>query len=452
MRTNSLVGSYAYANAGRAEHAPSTVTPASGPAQVLAYDLNGNQTTGLDGKVMTYDGENRPVSVSFAGKTTTYVYGADGARLKKVESDPLTGTSVTLYLGAAEIRKYGQGTAEEILLYPQPNIRITRTKSGSTVTTKVSALHADGLGSVRAVTDGAGAVVERTTYRPFGEEVRLAQPLTLAETKGFIGERFDDGAGLQYLNARYYDPRLAMFIQPDWWEVTQAGVGTNRYSYSFNDPVNGRDPGGNGFWSDLGKAVRDFFHGFASGAANSASLDNTAAGLVGGAAIGATYGGLAGVGAGCAVSGCATSPVLGGGGFVGGGLIVGALGGSAGLVKDVGNVIGGGFRGGVEAVQNGSIAKQEASSENTTIGSNPKKSPSGQTIKTDKPGGIAAAEADFEKYGTGKTKTIPDGTREGTRVKENGVRIRRGSDGRPRVDVPAGEGLAPGPETIHYNG
>ena len=74
--------------------------------------------------------------------------------------------------------------------------------------------------------------------------MRLSQPLTLAETKGFIGERFDDGAGLQYLNARYYDPRLGMFLQPDWWEVTSPGVGTNRYSYSFNDPVNGRDPGG----------------------------------------------------------------------------------------------------------------------------------------------------------------------------------------------------------------
>jgi hypothetical protein len=35
-----------------------------------------------------------------------------------------------------------------------------------------------------------------------------------------------------------------MFVQPDWWEVTWAGVGTNRYSYSFNDPVNGRDPSG----------------------------------------------------------------------------------------------------------------------------------------------------------------------------------------------------------------
>jgi hypothetical protein len=37
----------------------------------------------------------------------------------------------------------------------------------------------------------------------------------------------------------------AMFIQPDWFEVTEPGVGTNRYSYSANDPVNKMDPSGN---------------------------------------------------------------------------------------------------------------------------------------------------------------------------------------------------------------
>lgn len=49
---------------------------------------------------------------------------------------------------------------------------------------------------------------------------------------------------MQYLNARYYVPELGMFIQPDWWEVTEPGVGTNRYGYAFGDPVNGADPGG----------------------------------------------------------------------------------------------------------------------------------------------------------------------------------------------------------------
>ena len=72
-----------------------------------------------------------------------------------------------------------------------------------------------------------------------------AVPAAAGEDKGFVGERYDAGAGLQYLNARYYDPRLGLFLQPDWFEVTQPGVGTNRFSYSGNDPVNWRDPGGN---------------------------------------------------------------------------------------------------------------------------------------------------------------------------------------------------------------
>lgn len=40
-------------------------------------------------------------------------------------------------------------------------------------------------------------------------------------------------------------PSHAMFIQADWLDPTESGVGTNRYSYSYNDPVNNHDPGGN---------------------------------------------------------------------------------------------------------------------------------------------------------------------------------------------------------------
>lgn len=36
----------------------------------------------------------------------------------------------------------------------------------------------------------------------------------------------------------------ARFISPDDWDPTIEGVGTNRYSYSFNDPVNKSDPSG----------------------------------------------------------------------------------------------------------------------------------------------------------------------------------------------------------------
>lgn len=36
----------------------------------------------------------------------------------------------------------------------------------------------------------------------------------------------------------------AIFTSPDPLDPTIPGVGTNRYSYSFNDPINGRDPSG----------------------------------------------------------------------------------------------------------------------------------------------------------------------------------------------------------------
>ncbi|MGO4339989.1 RHS repeat-associated core domain-containing protein, partial [Labrys sp. KB_33_2] len=63
------------------------------------------------------------------------------------------------------------------------------------------------------------------------------------EDHGYIGERQDE-TGLLYLNARYYDPHIARFVSPDWWDPTQEGVGTNRYAYADNNPINVRDPAG----------------------------------------------------------------------------------------------------------------------------------------------------------------------------------------------------------------
>ena len=117
-------------------------------------------------------------------------------------------------------------------------------------------LHRDQLNSVRTVTTAAGALGKRSTYRPFGEITDFnVAPAVAVETKGFIGARYDEDSGLQYLNARYYDPELGRFIQPDWFEVTKAGVGTNRYAYAGNDPVNLSDPGGNATFVQKGNGI-----------------------------------------------------------------------------------------------------------------------------------------------------------------------------------------------------
>ena len=133
------------------------------------------------------------------------------------------------------MRNFDQPDAT-LIAYPHPNVRL--------VDGVDSYLHRDQLNSVVLITDGAGAIARQDSFLPFGASAaeEITSVLVPSDAKGFIGERFDSDAGLQYLNARYYDPELGLFLQPDWWEVTQAGVGTNRYSYSFNDPVNLSDP------------------------------------------------------------------------------------------------------------------------------------------------------------------------------------------------------------------
>ncbi|MFZ1703474.1 MAG: RHS repeat-associated core domain-containing protein [Saprospiraceae bacterium] len=50
--------------------------------------------------------------------------------------------------------------------------------------------------------------------------------------------------GLVYLNARYHDPVFGRFVSPDDYDPVRDGVGTNRYAYAGNDPVNRSDANG----------------------------------------------------------------------------------------------------------------------------------------------------------------------------------------------------------------
>jgi RHS repeat-associated protein len=227
MLTNSLVGSYNYpgqvtqSGPGFGRLLPHTMSSAGGSS--FGYDANGNMTSAA-GDTLTYDGENRLASVN----GVQFTYGPDGSRLKKTN-----GASTTLYIGddievaGGQMTKYLPGG-------------VKRTGSGGGATNYW--LHGDQLGSTRLLTDTGGTLVNRGDYRPYGERLGFAGAVTAS--KGYIGERNDDETGLMYLHARYYDPSLGRFVQPDPADPTEAGVGVNRYAYALNNPVMFSDPSG----------------------------------------------------------------------------------------------------------------------------------------------------------------------------------------------------------------
>ncbi|MFH7321103.1 RHS repeat-associated core domain-containing protein [Desulfurivibrio sp. D14AmB] len=118
--------------------------------------------------------------------------------------------------------------------------------------------HADGLGSITALTDQRGRVVQDYHYDSFGNprnrKNRIKQPYT------FTAREYDRETGLYYYRARYYDAPAGRFISKD--PIGFAGDGPNLYAYVLNNPANVVDPTGlkcGTLWNDW--AVPDSWWG-----------------------------------------------------------------------------------------------------------------------------------------------------------------------------------------------
>ena len=104
--------------------------------------------------------------------------------------------------------------------------------------------HADGLGSVRVVTNAGGQAFERRDYLPFGEDW---SPPANPQPRAFTGKERDGETGLDYFDARYYGSRIARFTSVDPLQVPAAFRDPqqwNRYSYARNNPLRFLDPTG----------------------------------------------------------------------------------------------------------------------------------------------------------------------------------------------------------------
>ncbi|HZN07688.1 MAG TPA: RHS repeat-associated core domain-containing protein [Pyrinomonadaceae bacterium] len=221
------------------------------PFDERRYDRNGNLilVASKDGKrrEITYDHRNRITNYSVpAGRiAVSYQYDALGRRISKS-------------VGPENVTRYfhdGWQVVEE----EDPDGDVTTFVYGTRLDGILNMqranhdfyFHVDDQGSVTAVTDDAGKVVERYRYEDFGEpsifdsggnllrESRLRNPYL------FTGQRYDQETGLYYYRTRYLDPLAGRFTSRDTigiWE--DAGNLGNGYTYVRNNPHSFTDPTG----------------------------------------------------------------------------------------------------------------------------------------------------------------------------------------------------------------
>jgi len=88
--------------------------------------------------------------------------------------------------------------------------------------------------------------IKQYGYSAFGKEYYKNNTSAFGVSNRYTGQILDEDTGLYYYGARYYDPELARFIQPDSVvpepDNSQA---LNRYSYCINNPLKYTDPTGN---------------------------------------------------------------------------------------------------------------------------------------------------------------------------------------------------------------
>jgi RHS repeat-associated protein len=102
--------------------------------------------------------------------------------------------------------------------------------------------HYDGLGSTIAITDSTGSIVNQYAYDAHGKVI--SQTEGISNPFKYVGKYgvMDDGNGLLYMRARYYDPEMRRFINKD--PIGFAGGDLNLYAYVGNNPANNADPKG----------------------------------------------------------------------------------------------------------------------------------------------------------------------------------------------------------------
>ena len=222
----------------------------STPSTNYTYDSNGNTLTKTDSTgttSYTWDFENRLTGVTLPGTggTVNFKYDPFGRRIYKSFS---AGTPSVYAFDGDNLVEETNSSGVAIARYSQTqNIDepLAMLRSGAT-----SYYHADGLGSITALSNSAGSLAQTYSYDSFG---RPSSTGSLTNPFQYTARELDTETSLYYYRARYYDPQAGRFLGED---PIGFGGGSNFYNYSSADPMNFSDP--TGLLSVCSRPVRFF--------------------------------------------------------------------------------------------------------------------------------------------------------------------------------------------------
>ncbi|REG97997.1 RHS repeat-associated core domain-containing protein [Flavobacterium aquicola] len=196
------------------------------------------EDVGIDKISFTYNDGNDRSSMFYGGlqddkllRTYRKHYSADGTM--EVKQNTVTGvTEFVTYIG-------GDGYSAPVVL-----------KSDGT-TQNYLYLHRDYQGTIVAITNQAGTVVEKRLFDAWGNIVKVQDGsgnilagLTVLD-RGYTGHEHLQSVGLIHMNGRLYDPKLHRFLQPDnYVQQPENTQNYNKYGYCLNNPLKYTDPSG----------------------------------------------------------------------------------------------------------------------------------------------------------------------------------------------------------------
>ncbi|TAN35301.1 MAG: hypothetical protein EPN23_11330 [Verrucomicrobia bacterium] len=213
------------------------------------YQLTALATNGVAVEQNGYDALGRRVWTSDGSTTNYYVY--DGAQV--VADVDASGTLIRSYT-------WGPGIDNllAMMIYGGPGAPRT-----------VYAIK-DHLGSIHALVDAAGNIVEQYRYDAWGRTTvydGAGKPLTqsaIGNRHGWQGREISWATGLYYFRARWYDPVTGRWLSND--PIGISG-GLNQYVFCADNPVNFRDPQGR-VWVQIAGALlgagANYVHNFSA--------------------------------------------------------------------------------------------------------------------------------------------------------------------------------------------